>query len=252
MMLHVPHVLSAEQVAETRATGWTPPTGSTAARPWATRARRSSATGSCPSTRRSAASWARSSWRRWRAIRCSSRPRCRCAPCRRCSTATKAASTTACTSTARCARCPGTGLQLRTDLSCTLFLCDPEDYDGGELEVVDTYGTHEVKLPAGDLILYPSTSLHRVDPVTRGARVCSFFWLQSMVRDERAARHAVRTRPEHPEAARGGWATARKRWRSPGTITTCCGCGRRSRPGAQTSRALRVGIVIANARNSYL
>ena len=80
---------------------------------------------------------------------------------------------------------PGTGEQLRTDLSCTLFLCDPEDYEGGELEVVDTYGTHEVKLPAGDLILYPSSSLHRVHPVTRGTRVCSFFWLQSMVRDDR-------------------------------------------------------------------
>lgn len=80
---------------------------------------------------------------------------------------------------------PGTGEQLRTDLSCTLFLCDPEDYEGGELEVVDTYGTHEVKLPAGDLILYPSSSLHRVHPVTRGARVCSFFWLQSLVRDDR-------------------------------------------------------------------
>lgn len=79
---------------------------------------------------------------------------------------------------------PGTNYQLRTDLSCTLFLCDPEDYDGGELEVVDTYGSHEVKLPAGDLILYPSSSLHRVHPVTRGARVCSFFWVQSMVRDD--------------------------------------------------------------------
>jgi len=72
---------------------------------------------------------------------------------------------------------------LRTDLSCTLFLCDPDAYDGGELEVVDTYGTHEVKLPAGDLILYPSTSLHQVTPVTRGARVCAFFWLQSLIRD---------------------------------------------------------------------
>lgn len=79
---------------------------------------------------------------------------------------------------------PVSGERLRTDLSCTLFLCQPEDYDGGELEVVDTYGTHEVKLPAGDLILYPSSSLHRVHPVTRGARVCSFFWVQSMVRDD--------------------------------------------------------------------
>jgi len=79
---------------------------------------------------------------------------------------------------------PGTSLQLRTDLSCTLFLCEPDEYDGGDLEVVDTYGTHEVKLPAGDLILYPSSSLHRVHPVTRGTRLCSFFWLQSMVRDD--------------------------------------------------------------------
>ncbi|MFZ6744278.1 Fe2+-dependent dioxygenase [Undibacterium sp. JH2W] len=73
---------------------------------------------------------------------------------------------------------------LRTDVSSTLFLCDPEEYEGGELEVVDTYGTHEVKLPAGDLILYPSTSLHQVLPVTRGERVCSFLWTQSMIRDD--------------------------------------------------------------------
>lgn len=79
---------------------------------------------------------------------------------------------------------PGSNLSLRTDLSCTLFLCEPEDYDGGELIVSDTYGEHEVKLPAGDMILYPSSSLHKVEPVTRGARVCSFFWLQSMVADE--------------------------------------------------------------------
>ncbi len=73
---------------------------------------------------------------------------------------------------------------LRTDVSSTLFLTDPEDYDGGDLVVVDTYGTHEVKLPAGDLIVYPATSLHRVDPVTRGVRTCSFFWTQSMVADD--------------------------------------------------------------------
>lgn len=79
---------------------------------------------------------------------------------------------------------PGTNLRLRTDLSCTLFLSEPNDYAGGELVVVDTYGTHEVKLPAGDLILYPASSLHRVEPVTRGVRVCSFFWTQSMVRDD--------------------------------------------------------------------
>jgi len=73
---------------------------------------------------------------------------------------------------------------IRSDLSCTLFLCEPEEYDGGELVVSDTYGEHEVKLPAGDLILYPSSSLHRVVPVTRGARLASFFWVQSMVRDD--------------------------------------------------------------------
>jgi PKHD-type hydroxylase len=81
-------------------------------------------------------------------------------------------------------RIPGSGQWLRTDVSSTLFLCDPEEYDGGELIVTDQYGEHEVKLPAGDLILYPSTSIHRVQPVTRGARICSFFWTQSMVRDD--------------------------------------------------------------------
>lgn len=79
---------------------------------------------------------------------------------------------------------PGSNLSLRTDISSTLFLSEPDEYDGGELVVQDTYGTHEVKLAAGDLILYPSTSLHKVEPVTRGARVCSFFWTQSMVRDD--------------------------------------------------------------------
>jgi PKHD-type hydroxylase len=80
----------------------------------------------------------------------------------------------------------GTPLRIRTDLSATLFLSAPEDYDGGELIVEDTYGVHSVKLPAGDMVLYPSTSLHRVQPVTRGARVASFFWIQSLVRDDAA------------------------------------------------------------------
>jgi len=74
--------------------------------------------------------------------------------------------------------------RLRSDLSVTLFLCEPDEYDGGELTVSDTYGEHQVKLPAGDLILYPSSSLHRVTPVTRGMRTCAFFWVQSMVRDD--------------------------------------------------------------------
>jgi len=77
-----------------------------------------------------------------------------------------------------------TGGRIRTDISATLFLTAPEDYDGGELMVEDTYGAHSVKLPAGHMVLYPSTSLHRVTPVTRGARVSSFFWLQSMIRSD--------------------------------------------------------------------
>jgi PKHD-type hydroxylase len=80
---------------------------------------------------------------------------------------------------------PGSSHFIRTDLSSTLFLTDPADYDGGELVVYDTFGAHQVKLPAGDLVLYTSGSLHRVNPVTRGARVSSFFWTQSMVPDER-------------------------------------------------------------------
>jgi PKHD-type hydroxylase len=78
----------------------------------------------------------------------------------------------------------GTPHRIRTDLSATLFFASPEEYDGGELLVEDTYGVHSVKLPAGHMVLYPSTSLHSVRPVTRGARVSSFFWVQSMVRDD--------------------------------------------------------------------
>jgi PKHD-type hydroxylase len=80
----------------------------------------------------------------------------------------------------------GTPLRIRTDLSATLFLAEPHEYDGGELIVEDTYGAHAVKLPAGHLILYPSSSLHRVQPVTKGARLASFFWVQSLVRDDAA------------------------------------------------------------------
>lgn len=78
----------------------------------------------------------------------------------------------------------GTDFRIRTDLSMTIFLSEPEDYDGGALTVEDTFGVHEVKLPAGDAILYPSSSLHRVTPVTRGRRVSSILWIQSLVRDD--------------------------------------------------------------------
>ncbi|HSU60444.1 MAG TPA: Fe2+-dependent dioxygenase [Bryobacteraceae bacterium] len=78
----------------------------------------------------------------------------------------------------------GTGHRIRTDLSATLFFAHPDEYDGGELIVEDTYGAHSVKLPAGHMILYPSTSLHHVRPVTRGARISSFFWIQSMIRED--------------------------------------------------------------------
>ena len=78
--------------------------------------------------------------------------------------------------------------RVRTDISCTLFLADPDAYEGGELVVEDTFGTQRVKLPAGDMVMYPGTSVHRVEPVTRGFRVASFFWIQSMVRTDEQRR----------------------------------------------------------------
>jgi PKHD-type hydroxylase len=103
---------------------------------------------------------------------------------------------------------PGTAHRVRTDLSATLFLTAPEDYDGGELVVEDTYGGHATKLPAGDMLLYPASSLHRVEAVTRGARVAAFFWVQSMVRDDgqrtilfdldTAIQQIGRAVPDHP------------------------------------------------------
>ena len=84
---------------------------------------------------------------------------------------------------------PGTqGERVRTDISCTLFLAGPDEYDGGELVVEDTFGEHAVKLPAGDMVLYPGTSVHHVRPVTRGHRLASFFWLESMVRSDEQRR----------------------------------------------------------------
>lgn len=79
---------------------------------------------------------------------------------------------------------PGTSVRFRTDLSCTVFLAEPDEYDGGELEIETPFGAQQVKLPAGDAVLYPSTSLHRVTEITRGRRLVSFFWLQSMIRNE--------------------------------------------------------------------
>lgn len=100
--------------------------------------------------------------------------------------------------------------RIRTDLSATLFLAGPDEYDGGQLVIEDTYGTQEVKLPAGHLILYPATSLHHVTPVTRGARIASFFWIQSMIRDDgrrtilfdldNAIQNLNTTNPNHPSA----------------------------------------------------
>lgn len=99
------------------------------------------------------------------------------------------------------------GQKVRSDVSCTLFLADPEDYDGGELVIEDTFGEQRVKLPAGDLVLYPSSSVHRVEPVTRGHRVASFFWVESMVRSDEQRRllfdldmSLVRLRERHGES----------------------------------------------------
>lgn len=79
---------------------------------------------------------------------------------------------------------PGPNIRVRTDLSATLFLTEPEDYEGGELVIEDTYGAQSVKFAAGDMVLYPATSLHRVEEITRGSRWASFFWIQSMVKDD--------------------------------------------------------------------
>lgn len=81
---------------------------------------------------------------------------------------------------------PGAGIRMRADVSSTLFLTDPGDYDGGELVIEDTFGTQSVKLPAGDMVVYPATSLHRVEPIARGSRWSAFFWSQSMIKDEGA------------------------------------------------------------------
>lgn len=82
----------------------------------------------------------------------------------------------------------GSDFRVRSDLSATLFLSDPDSYDGGELVIEDQFGEQRVKLPAGHMVLYPASSVHRVEPVTRGARVASFFWIQSMIRDDGARR----------------------------------------------------------------
>jgi PKHD-type hydroxylase len=104
----------------------------------------------------------------------------------------------------------GTSHRVRTDLSATLFLAEPSEYDGGELVVEDTYGAHAVKLPAGHMVLYPASSLHKVNAITRGTRVASFFWIQSMVRDDAqrallfdmdtAIQRLAHEAPDHPSA----------------------------------------------------
>jgi PKHD-type hydroxylase len=118
----------------------------------------------------------------------------------------------------------GTGHRIRTDLSATLFLSAPDEYDGGELLVEDTYGVHSVKLPAGHMVLYPSTSLHNVRSVTRGARVASFFWIQSMVREDAertllfdldtAIQRLTQEMPDHPSAVQltGVYHNLLRRW----------------------------------------
>jgi len=119
---------------------------------------------------------------------------------------------------------PGTPHRIRTDLSATLFFVNPDEYDGGELVVEDTYGVQSIKLPAGHLVLYPSTSLHHVRPVTRGERVCSFFWIQSMIRSDgdrtllfdldTAIRRISHDQPDHPAAVQltGIYHNLLRRW----------------------------------------
>ena len=118
----------------------------------------------------------------------------------------------------------GTPHRVRTDLSATLFLSAPDEYDGGELIVEDTYGPHSIKLPAGHMVLYPASSLHKVQPITRGARIASFFWIQSMVRSDAdrsllfdldlAIQGLNREHSEHPTAVQltGVYHNLLRRW----------------------------------------
>ena len=101
-------------------------------------------------------------------------------------------------STAACGIHPHDGRKLRTDVSATLFLTNPDDYDGGELQVEDTYGRHSVKLAAGDMVVYPATSLHQVAPITRGVRTSCFFWVQSLIRDDTQRALLLRDGRRHP------------------------------------------------------
>lgn len=124
-------------------------------------------------------------------------------------------------------RSSGRAEPIRTDLSATLFLSAPEEYDGGELVIEDTFGTQSVKLAAGDLVLYPGTSLHKVLPVTRGARLASFFWIQSMLREDSqrrlmfeldvSIRRLTQTVPEHPSLVQltGVYHNLLRRWAEP-------------------------------------
>lgn len=119
---------------------------------------------------------------------------------------------------------PGTPHRVRTDLSATLFFAAPEDYEGGELVIEDTYGIQSVKLPAGHMVLYPASSLHHVRPVTQGARTASFFWIQSMVRDDAertllydldlSIQRLGRDHPEHPSSVHltGVYNNLLRRW----------------------------------------
>lgn len=118
----------------------------------------------------------------------------------------------------------GTPHRVRTDLSATLFLSAPEEYDGGELVIEDTYGPQKVKLPAGHMVLYPASSLHKVQPITRGSRVASFFWIQSMVRGDTertllfdmdmAIQRLARDTPDHPSVVQltGVYHNLLRRW----------------------------------------
>ena len=145
------------------------------------------------------------------APRCSSRRRCRGGSCRRSSTATRARQRVRRPRRQRHpVRSAAAAERVRTDISCTLFLAEPDEYDGGELVIEDTFGAQRVKLPAGDMVLYPGTSVHRVEPVTRGARVASFFWVESMVRSDEQRRllfemdnHLMRLRAGRRNRSRG-------------------------------------------------
>ncbi|MDF5920139.1 Fe2+-dependent dioxygenase [Pseudomonas aeruginosa] len=226
MLLHIPAIFTAEEVSRIRA--------ALEQAEWADgkatagyQSAKASTTCNCRRTTRWPGRSAKPCCSACGTIPCLCPPPCRSRSSRRCSTATPAGGSFDFHIDNAVRDVHGGRERVRTDLSSTLFFSDPEDYDGGELVIQDTYGLQQVKLPAGDLVLYPGTSLHKVNPVTRGARYASFFWTQSLVREDsqrtllfemdQSIQRLTHDVPDHPSLIRltGTYHNLLRRWSEP-------------------------------------